>query len=78
MEEKKELLQSFVDDVFHIMGDSVKKIILYGSYARGDFRPDSDMDIMILTSLDEDEIRKLENQLYDRAFEYELSDGVNI
>ncbi len=78
MEEKKELLQSFVDDVFHIMGDSVKKIILYGSYARGDFRPDSDMDIMILTSLDEEGIRKLENQLYDRAFEYELSDGVNI
>ncbi len=78
MEEKKELLQSFVDDVFRIMGDSVKKIILYGSYARGDFRPDSDMDIMILTSLDEAGIRKLENQLYDRAVECELSDGVNI
>ena len=31
-------------------------ILLYGSYARGDFRPDSDIDIMILVDLSDDEI----------------------
>jgi uncharacterized protein len=28
------------------------EIILYGSYARGDYRPDSDMDILILLKKD--------------------------
>jgi len=28
--------------------DSLRKVILYGSYARGDFHEDSDVDIMVL------------------------------
>ena len=34
-----------------IYGSHVCQIILYGSYARGDFRPDSDVDIMILVDM---------------------------
>ncbi len=37
MDNKREALQRFVDEVSKLLGDSVKKIILYGSYARGDF-----------------------------------------
>ena len=29
------------------MGDSLKQMILYGSYARGDYGDNSDMDIMV-------------------------------
>lgn len=29
-------------------GDKLDSVILYGSYARGDYTPDSDVDIMIL------------------------------
>ena len=36
----------------------VRQIILYGSYARGDFRPDSDVDIMILVEIKEAGKRK--------------------
>ena len=32
-------------------------MILYGSYARGDFRPDSDINIMILVDLPDGHIR---------------------
>lgn len=51
---------------------------MYGSYARGDNRENSDMDIMILTTLTENEIRAIENQVYDIAYDYELSDQAQI
>lgn len=76
MEEKKDILQAFVKDIIAEMGDSMKKVILYGSYARGDFTANSDMDIMILTSLSDDEITRIEDKIYDIAFEYEMSDNV--
>ena len=41
-----------------LFGDKIYKIILYGSYARGDFDSESDIDIMILINgTDEDVIR---------------------
>lgn len=47
----------------NIMGDRLRKIILYGSYARGDYEEYSDLDIMVLADFDESEIRDLENRL---------------
>jgi predicted nucleotidyltransferase len=32
----------------HIYGDKLKGVYIYGSYARGEERPDSDMDVMIV------------------------------
>ena len=78
MEEKKQILQEFVTDMEKVFDSSLKKIILYGSYARGDFKINSDMDIMILTSLSDNEIKVLEKNVYDIAFEYELMYGVMI
>lgn len=78
MEERKQILQDFVAELQKIFDASLKKVILYGSYARGDFKINSDMDIMILTSLSEAEIKKLESRVYDTAFEYEMMYGVMI
>lgn len=44
-------LDDFVVAVKEIYGDSLDKIILFGSRARGDYSEDSDYDVMILTSL---------------------------
>ena len=33
-------------------------VILYGSYARGDFRADSDIDFMFLVDLSDEEIQR--------------------
>ena len=49
--ERQEILQIFSCSVKMILGKSLSKIIVYGSYARGDYREDSDIDIMILTTL---------------------------
>ena len=58
----QEIMKEFAREVGRILGDSLSKIILYGSYARGDYHDGSDMDLMILTNLTDDEIEKAERK----------------
>ena len=60
------------------MGDSLKQMILYGSYARGDYGDNSDMDIMVLTELTDDRIIQIEDEIFDAAYDIELEYGVPI
>ena len=39
-----------------LYGDRLVKVILYGSYARGDFRDDSDIDFLVVLKDDEIEV----------------------
>lgn len=66
----KEIIKKYAEDVHELYGNRLRTIILYGSYARGDFRQDSDIDIMILVDLAEQEIMKESRKLYDITFEY--------
>jgi len=50
-EAKKKLIDEYIKELVAIYGNHLKKIILYGSYARGDYRDDSDIDIMILLNI---------------------------
>jgi len=52
-------------------------IILYVSEARGDARPDSDIDVLILLDCDKRDLRK-EDSLSGALYELELSSGVMI
>ncbi len=47
----QDLIEQYVEEIKKIYGSYVRQIILYGSCARGDFRPDSDVDIMILADI---------------------------
>ena len=62
-----------IDEVF---GDRAKKVILYGSYARGDFNKSSDIDIMILTDLKDDELIEYRDKLWDLVYDIELDNNV--
>ena len=42
-------INKFVEESKKILGKRIKKIILYGSYARGDYNNSSDIDILVLT-----------------------------
>ena len=72
------IVYQFSEDVKRILGDKLTKIIVYGYYARGDYRENSDVDIMILTKLSEEEIRAVKNDIYDLAFEVEMSTGIEL
>ena len=42
------ILSRIADTAKEVFGEKLESVILYGSYARGDYTPDSDVDIMIL------------------------------
>lgn len=72
------IIDEFVQGINNMLGKRVKKIILYGSYARGDFNKDSDIDIMILTDLTDDEIVKYRSQISYFAYDVECEHDFDI
>ncbi len=72
------LIEQYVSKVREIYGDHLKKVILYGSLARGDFREDSDADLMILLDLSDLEIKAYRHQLSDMTFDFNLDHDLDI
>lgn len=72
------VIDEFVKGVNEILGNRVKKIILYGSYARGDYNESSDIDIMILTDLENGEIEEYRTKIYDYAYDIEEANNFEI
>lgn len=72
----QKLLDQYVIELQSIYGNHLKSVILYGSYARGDFNKESDIDIMILLDLSDLDIKKYRHELsgvtYDFNMDYDL------
>ena len=49
------------------MGEKLDKVILFGSYARGDHDSESDVDIMVLAKISSQDVRLLETELVRHA-----------
>ena len=75
-ENVRSIIYRFSRELRHILGDKLTKVIVYGSYARGDYRDNSDVDIMILVKMSDEEIRLVKNDIYDLAFEFEINTGI--
>lgn len=71
----QKIINEFLKKVEDVLGNRLRKIILYGSYARGDYNKSSDIDIMILTDLNDTEIEQYRNTISDIAFDMELETG---
>lgn len=67
------LIYKFAQIIQLLLESDLYAIILYGSYARGDYNNNSDIDIMILIDLPETEIKKIENDIDDVVFEMEIN-----
>ena len=72
------IIYNFSREVKRLLGEKLTKVIVYGSYARGDYRDNSGVDIMILVKMTDEEIRTVKNDIYDLAFEVEMNTGIEI
>lgn len=65
-------IQSLIDQYI----SEIKKI--YGSYARGDFRVDSDVDIMILLDMSELDLKVYSQELAYMTYDFNLDNDLDI
>lgn len=78
MNEDQILLMKYVNEVQKIYGGHLKQIILYGSFARGDYKENSDIDIMILVDLSDEEIKNYSEELSEVTFDMNLDNDIMI
>ena len=71
-------INEFVTEANKMFGNRIKKIILYGSYARGDFNTSSDIDIMILTNFTDDELVQYRSEIVELAYDIEWDNKFDI
>ncbi len=63
-------LKKMCSQLHDIYGDNIYKIIMYGSYARGEQTPDSDVDIAVL--LKKGNTEEMHDKMVDVVVDYEL------
>ena len=61
------LMQQYVSGIREIYGSHLRQVILYGSYARGDYNSDSDVDI-----------KKYRHRLSDMTFDFNMDHDIDI
>jgi predicted nucleotidyltransferase len=74
MSNRREVFQDFAEQAQEELGDSLKKIILYGSVARGEDTEDSDVDVFALVE-NKENLEKLRDLAFDFGV---LEKGVSI
>jgi len=78
MADIKGILDLYTEEIKKIYGCHLQKIILYGSYARGEENELSDIDIMILVDLEDLEIKEYADKLSDMTFDINMDYDVII
>ena len=73
-----DIMQQFASSLKKLLGNTLDSVIVYGSYARGNYSELSDIDVMILVTLTEEKIKKISDEISDMAFEYLMKFGVDI
>lgn len=66
------LIKETYELLCNVFGDRLEQIWLYGSYARGDFDSESDVDIMVLVDLPKDKLSSYRRKVSDLSSELDL------
>ncbi|MCL1935524.1 MAG: nucleotidyltransferase domain-containing protein [Defluviitaleaceae bacterium] len=76
---KKDIVTNEVTNISKkVLGNKLKKVILYGSYARGDYNNESDIDLMIVADIDDKECTKIQRSIKDSLGYLGLDIGIVI
>ena len=70
------VLNEFTARIKPLLGNRLEKIILFGSYARGDFDSESDVDVMLLVRDNDAEIKKMDRTVVSATGDIDLAYSV--
>ena len=72
----KDILTRVYKNIGDIIGEPLRDVILFGSYARGDYDEESDIDIAVIIDQDRAALRKYQEQLIRMASDFSLNEDV--
>ena len=67
-----------VEKLVELVNEDIYKMYLYGSYARGDFDNESDIDIMIILKCDKEKVKSYRKQVSILASRIGLKNDVEV
>ena len=77
-----EISQKVLQAAKDTLGDKLHKVILYGSYARGDYEEDSDIDFMVLADVPQEDVSRWDSEIYKHlsgiGLEYDIIVSVSV
>jgi predicted nucleotidyltransferase len=71
-QELNTILSEFLTSAKTIFSEHLVSLVLFGSYARGDYDNESDIDVLVLVDLDKMKIKDYRNELVHHTSELEL------
>ncbi|MCI8699940.1 MAG: nucleotidyltransferase domain-containing protein [Clostridia bacterium] len=74
----EQIIEEFTKKTKILLGEHLKQIILYGSYARGDFNENSDIDIMILIDMNDIELENYYEKIIELSYDIESKNNFKI
>ena len=78
MADLSDLLNAYTEDLKGIYGSKLLKVSLYGSYARGDNRQWSDVNVFVLVNCSETELVQYREKLFATTAEFNMAHSIDI
>jgi len=72
------VMNAFVTECKNLFGEKLSDVLLFGSYARGDYHEESDIDVMILLDMSTEEVGKQFDGICKIASDIDLAHNVNL